>query len=131
MVKENLSFSQLRVVRTLFPPKQQGMKSCRAALCIYTPQKLLQLRGDFGKGISGTKAFLIIATGSTCEAQDETGKRCGKKAKFTVDFDVLGNEEHVPVCSHEHGRLVRQTIASQLGKNEHDPTFGLNGWGRA
>lgn len=129
--KTNIStFSELRNIRGLFPEGNIGVSICRKALQIRMPEEIAKLREEFGEGRTGTNAFLIIAVGSVCEGRTEE-KRCDKVASFTIDFDIFGEAEHIPVCGQEHGQFVRQAVARDLHKSIYDPTFATNGRGRS
>lgn len=128
--RREYTFSELRTTRDLFPAGKIGVGLYRKALQIRGPEQITELRREFGEGKAGAQAFLIIAASSSCEAKSEE-KQCDRVAVFTIDFNVFGECEHIPVCSKEHGQLVRQMVARDLNKSDFDPTFGINGRGRA
>lgn len=79
----------------------------------------------FAPGMAGTKAERIIEGGAQCVG-------CSKPATVTLDFDVFGQLEQLPVCS-ECLSKVRDCVAADLRATGRDPslTFGTNGWGRS
>ena len=48
----------------------------------------------------------------------------------TVDFDVFGEADQIPVC-HIHQGLVEEIIQRDLKKIGQETAFGENGYGRA
>lgn len=129
MVERKLLLSELRPARNLFPSGKIGSDICRKALQFRAPLEIIELRREFGEGKSGSQAFFMISSGSVCEAKIND-RQCVNVASFTLDFDILASEEHIPVCGTEHELMVRKKITADLRKSIADPTFGINGRGR-
>jgi hypothetical protein len=79
----------------------------------------------FASGMAGRKAKDIIKGGAECVS-------CSKPATMTLDFDIFGQLEQLPVCA-ECLSKVRDRVAADLRAAGRDPsfTFGINGWGRS
>ncbi len=88
-------------------------------------------RENFGPGDARARAYCLILAGAGCELQIDPGIYCDVPSRYTVDFDVMGGLETIPVCTSTHGAIVRERVANDLGKHPQDNTFGMNGWGRA
>lgn len=150
-MQERYNLSTLRAARRLFAEGSGGKILFKRAIseARRTPQGLQDLRVQFGPGKAGSMAFSIIATKTTCEAPivSEDGQRvaCTSIADRTVDFDALGNCEHIACCSESHAQVAQARIvhdaltngkrlAKENGKQPqectHWPSFGKNGFGR-
>ncbi|MBI4036284.1 hypothetical protein HY386_00195 [Candidatus Daviesbacteria bacterium] len=129
--QSSTTVSELKQVRVLFPQGRLGSQLYRQALQKETPKQILEMREHFGEGNSGSRSFIIVTVGSQCEAKDEKGNQCQNPATMTIDFDILSSEENIPVCGRLHELQVRRIAAQDLGKDPYDPTFGINGRGRA
>lgn len=131
------SFKELRetvcTTRSLFPEGKIGRGIYRSALQLRTPQELGELREQFGPGVAGKKAFLIIATGTVCEVKSTSngGEKCEKKGVGTVDFDMHAELEQAVFCE-DHQDTVYGDVKASLG--EAIPWavagMGINGRGR-
>lgn len=83
-------------------------------------------RRDFGRGRLGKSAFRMIVQGIECGLGN-----CLEKGTQTLDFDVLGSAEQLPVCSPEHRTLLIEGIELDLNRIGRSTVFGRNGFGRA
>ena len=79
----------------------------------------------YGTGKAGENAKQIIESKTQCV-------ECMSTADMTLDFDVLGTLEQLPVCKNCF-EIVKQKVARDLVKSGRDPTntFGINGCGRS
>lgn len=77
----------------------------------------------FAPGSAGSSANTLIENGAMCV-------ECGSKAITTLDFDVFGQLEQLPVCL---GCLatVKRKVMEDLARTGRSSVIGLNGWGRA
>lgn len=83
-------------------------------------------RRGFGRGRLGRAAFRMVAKGRECGLNN-----CLEKGTQTLDFDVLGSAEQLPVCSPEHRALLEERIEQDLNRIGRSTVFGRNGFGRA
>ena len=81
-------------------------------------------RGEFASSDAGKMAKALIESAVCCVG-------CGKLAVRTLDFDVLGDLEQLPVCQ-ECLNNVKADVGGDLRRSGRDPsaTFSVNGWGR-
>ncbi|MBI4008640.1 hypothetical protein HY357_00230 [Candidatus Roizmanbacteria bacterium] len=86
-------------------------------------------RGQFGGSEVGQAAYELILQGEGCAAIIG-GERCGKQARLTVEFDVLGNPESLGACSNFHAQVIQNQISSDLALYNKWTWFGNNGRGR-
>jgi hypothetical protein len=90
------------------------------------------IRENFGPGQLGEYCFSLIQQGVTCETiVGPNGQRCGKRAKGTTDFDVLGEATILVHCSEEHHQLIINAVQIELTTAGRSTVFGRNGFGRA
>lgn len=120
---------EIQAIRGLFPPGNVGTHLLTLALKLRTPEEIMALRKKFNNGQAGNQAFYIIAAGAQCAARIN-GEQCPNVAAYTLDFDVMAEAEHIPVCSKQHGQMVQKEVAHDLHLAVNDPTFGMNGNGR-
>lgn len=70
----------------------------------------------------------IIKIGSGCSAQVETNGevgRCGDESRLVLFFELLSDDEFMPVCSEDHLRHVARGVARDLLCTNRKPIFGL------
>lgn len=70
-------------------------------------------RENFGPGKAGERAYRLISFGVACETKVE-GETCGKMATGTMDFDVIGEMDMIPVCTEEHWAFVAELVEQSL-----------------
>lgn len=97
--------------------------------------KKLTLRGffcifvvmEFGKGKAGDSALEIVKNGDCVE--------CGSRSMRTLDFDVMGELEQVPLCESDEceASVIDVVRLEMIARGQVDivNTFGHNGLGRA
>lgn len=131
-VEQKVSFGQLREARGLFERGTSGKSLFRQALQYRTPEELREMRENFGQGVAGKIAFAMVASGAKCEARTgENGKECSELSQGTLDFDVMGYLDTVPVCGNECTVFEKGMIDSELAAQGRSTVFGINGKGRA
>lgn len=86
-------------------------------------------RDDFGEGRLGEKAWALIKGKVHCGSV-VGGKKCRKLATGTTDFDVLGDAEIVPHCSHTCHQNIMHVVEKDLAREGRTTVFGRNGFGR-
>lgn len=91
----------------------------------------LLARENFGPGKAGESAFRIISLGAFCETRLDDGKPCGEVAKQTLDFDIIGELEQMPVCGLGHRSIEVNRINEELRAEGRNTIPGFNGFGRA
>lgn len=80
-------------------------------------------RKNFGPGLAGKSAFELLKSKALCE-------NCGDESIHALDFDIFGALEQISVC----GRCiphVKKKVEKDLMKIGREPSFGIDGWGRA
>lgn len=81
------------------------------------------VREMFGHETLGLRDFQIMSAGPSCQ-------ECGDvPASYTLNFDVLGDAESVPVCD-KCGPLVEAKVSQDVASIGRTTIFGRNGWGR-
>lgn len=92
--------------------------------------KKIPQRESFGLGEAGEKAFELIAGGVNCAGIKKGGKECGVIAIKTIDYNVLGQTEMQPSCG-GCDTIIRKRVSKDCKNRGSDPSFGVNGNGRA
>ena len=89
-------------------------------------------RDLFGPGTFGDYAFNVIVGNATCGTflDNDRSKKCGKQAWLTVDYDVKGDGDVLPVCSLEHFQEAERGINADLQNQGLYSYIGINGFGR-
>lgn len=89
-------------------------------------------RDLFGPTTFGDYAFGVIASGVKCRAYivDDRSEDCLNQAWLTVDFDVHGDGDLIPVCGMEHFKQVEKRINHDLQNQGLSSYIGINGFGR-
>lgn len=137
---ERTRFSLLREVRSFFPREKYGSEQLREILETRnrTPEELIELRKEFGKGNSGQGAFITIAFRPQCERSyaslvDRYGTplMCKREASMTLDIDVSGGkEDHIPICSEDCSKNVGDVYDKSMEEQGKYGVPSKNGWGR-
>lgn len=87
-------------------------------------------REDFAPGNAGTKAFELISRGVVCETKLDDNLLCEQPATGTLDFDIIGELEQIPVCSPEHREIAAIHVNEELSLQGRSTVPGYNGFGR-
>jgi hypothetical protein len=88
-------------------------------------------REEFGNGPAGDYSYLAVKNGEKCEAIDpELNIPCNNFPEQTVDFDILGNMEVIPICSDKCAGFAQEIVERDLTAQNMVTIFGRNGFGR-
>ncbi len=116
---------EYEILEEHFGPGKSGGLSRDAVLST----REIILRIDNGLPVSDRE--LRAAEQDRCSFMDADDVRCNATPTGTVNFDVIGEEDFVLVCSREHGDQVEKRLEDEAENNGRSTVTARNGWGRA